>query len=258
MTDLENSTHSQSSRKNPNENVSNQSAPHGAGSNTGAIALLMDIFGRLRARAQNGVTADLNVERNVREKGDKTEPSFLARASLGAVLSELDERAYGLLLLLLALPCCLPFIYILPQIVALPMLALSAQLAMGRASPWLPKKLATRDFAIDDFEHVLTRASKYIGWFERIAHPRLPFVTNKIGSRVVGTILLIPCASILVPLPTTNTLPGIGVTIASIGLIERDGLMVITGLFIGLIWVALLLFLGLEASSIIKGLILGG
>lgn len=68
------------------------------------------------------------------------------RATLGDVLNRLDERAYGFLLLLLALPCCLPFVYLLPQIVALPMLALAGQLAAGRRHPWLPKTLEKRDF----------------------------------------------------------------------------------------------------------------
>ena len=44
--------------------------------------------------------------------------------SLGALTDGMEERAFGLLLLLLALPCGLPFVYLLPQIVAMPMLLL--------------------------------------------------------------------------------------------------------------------------------------
>jgi hypothetical protein len=43
-----------------------------------------------------------------------------ATISLGALSDLMEERAFGLLLLVLALPCCLPFVYILPQLVALP------------------------------------------------------------------------------------------------------------------------------------------
>ena len=69
-----------------------------------------------------------------------------ATASLGDVLDRLDERAFGFLLLLLALPCCVPFIYLLPQIVSLPMLALAGQLAAGKKHPWFPAKIKTRRF----------------------------------------------------------------------------------------------------------------
>ncbi len=171
---------------------------------------------------------------------------------LGDIIDRLDERAYGFLILLLALPCCLPFVYLLPQIVALPMLALAAQMAAGRRHPWLPKALDDRRFSIPAFEKVLSRAARYIAFVERIASPRLTSVTGRLGARLVGILLLVPTASILVPLPSTNTVPGIGVAIAALGLIERDGVLVILGLALGFAWVALLAFLGLEAASLIK------
>ncbi|MEM9618502.1 MAG: exopolysaccharide biosynthesis protein [Pseudomonadota bacterium] len=174
------------------------------------------------------------------------------KAQLGDLIDRLDERAFGLMLLLLALPCCLPFIYLLPQIVALPMLALAGQMAAGRPHPWLPGSLHEREFSVTAFQGVVVRSEKYLSWIERFARPRLGAVTSNAGARIVGALLLIPTASILVPLPSTNTVPGIGVAITSLGLIERDGVLVILGLLIGFLWVALLLLLGAEAVEIIK------
>lgn len=207
-------------------------------------------------RVLAGVLADLRTD-------DAANPSLDAddedgpHGRLGDIIDRLDERAYGFLILLLALPCCLPFVYILPQIVALPMLALAGQMAAGRPHPWLPKALHDRSFSIPAFEKVLARASRYVGLIERVATPRLKPVTGHFGARIVGLLLLVPTASILVPLPSTNTIPGIGVAITALGLIERDGLLVILGLFIGFLWVALLGFLGLEAASLIKAWIGG-
>ncbi|MEM9574797.1 MAG: exopolysaccharide biosynthesis protein [Pseudomonadota bacterium] len=163
--------------------------------------------------------------------------------SLGALSDGMEERAFGLLLLLLALPCGLPFVYILPQIVALPMLLLVAQMAMGRRAPWLPEKLRSRELPIDRFLDVVGTARKYAGWLEKLAHRRLAWLTSNSATRIVGALLFIPCASILVPLPLTNTVPGIAVALAAVGLIERDGLFVLLGIIGGLIWVALL-FIG--------------
>ena len=173
-------------------------------------------------------------------------------AKLGDVIDRLDERAFGFLLLLLALPCCLPFIYLLPQIVALPMLLLAGQMAAGRHHPWLPRKFHERTFSVPDFQNVVNRSARYVGWIEHIAMPRLRPVTSHMATRLVGALLLIPTASILVPLPSTNTIPGIGVAITSLGLIERDGVLVILGLIIGFTWVGLLVFLGAEATQFIK------
>ncbi len=174
------------------------------------------------------------------------------KASLGDLIDGLDERAYGMMLLLLALPCTLPFIYLLPQIVALPMLALAGQLALGRPSPWLPQKLSQREFPISVMQNTVERAAKYLGWFEKLARPRLTALTDGKGGQIVGALLLIPIASILVPLPLTNTTPGIGVAIAALGLIERDGLLILLGLAIGLLWVFLLVFFGAEAIYFVK------
>ena len=184
--------------------------------------------------------------------GAATKAADSPRARLGDILDRLDERAFGLILLLLALPCCLPFVYVLPQIVALPMIALAVQMAAGRHHPWLPKKLHDRTFSVPAFEKVVTRSEKYVGWVERLAQPRLSAVTSHLGARVIGLLLLVPTASILVPLPSTNTVPGIGVAIASLGLIERDGALVILGLAIGFVWVTLLVFFGYEAVHMIK------
>ena len=206
----------------------------------GATRVLHDILHELRAVAPEPAPADAPT------------------ASLGDVVERLDERAFGFLLLLLALPCCLPFVYLLPQIVALPMLALAGQLAMGGRHPWLPKKLNERRFSIPEFSKTITRAEKYGGWIERIATPRFKPVTSPLALRIIGALMLLPIASILTPFPLTNTVPGIGVAIAALGLIERDGLLVIGGLLIGFVWVFLLVFLGAETLQLLKAWITGG
>ncbi|MEO1150119.1 MAG: exopolysaccharide biosynthesis protein [Pseudomonadota bacterium] len=221
----------------------------GRGGHEGASAFLLSLLRGLHARSSSD-------EAPSDPRSDRGEGAGDASVTLGALVAMMDRRSYGFLLLLLALPCCLPFVYVLPQLVALPMLALAAQLAAGRPHPWFPTRLANRSFAVAQFEGVISRASKYIGWFERLAYPRLTFLTEGLGVRIIGALLIIPCASILVPLPSTNTAPGIGVAIAAIGLIERDGLLVILGLLMGLAWVVLLVFLGAEGIQLLKAWLL--
>ncbi|MEO0383448.1 MAG: exopolysaccharide biosynthesis protein [Pseudomonadota bacterium] len=171
----------------------------------------------------------------------EAQASGTERLELGALATALKERAFGLMVLALALPCCLPFVYLIPQIVALPILVLTGQMVSGRHVPWLPEKLKNRDFDIAAMRTVVARGKKWFGWTEHISRPRLLALSGPRATRIVGALMMIPAASILVPLPSTNTVPGIGVTITSIGLIERDGLMILLGLLIGLAWVAFLL-----------------
>ena len=164
--------------------------------------------------------------------------------TLGALSDAMEERAFGLLMLILALPCCLPFVYLLPQIVSLPMVFLAFQMAQGRRSPWLPETLRKRTMPVKSLLDVTARTKRYAGWLERLAHPRFAGLTGPSGLRVLGAILIVPCLSILVPLPLTNTMPGIGVAIAAAGVIERDGIFVVLGVAIGLVWVLMLVIGG--------------
>ncbi len=178
--------------------------------------------------------------------------------SLKQIMDRLDERAFGAMLFILALPCCIPFLYLVPQIVALPMMALSAQMAMGREEPWLPSRLAARHINKEGLASTARGGRKWFGWVEAIARPRLTFLTGKGPERVIGAILCIFCACILLPFPMTNTVPGFAVALASFGLIQRDGLLVIGGLVLGTAWVSFLVFaaiFGLETvTSLISGL----
>ena len=59
--------------------------------------------------------------------------------------------------------------------------------------------------------------------------------------------------SILVPLPGTNTVPGFAVVVIAMGLLERDGILVILGTLLGTAWVASLIFAGATLVSLVRG-----
>ncbi|HPE47310.1 MAG TPA: exopolysaccharide biosynthesis protein [Hyphomonas sp.] len=164
--------------------------------------------------------------------------------TLREILDQLDESAFGAGLFLLALPCCIPFLYGVPQVVALPMMALAIQMMLGREQPWLPSKLAARTIDKAGLVDTAKGGRKWLGWVEIFSRPRLTFLTGPRSERIVGAFLVFFCSSILVPLPLTNTTPGIAVALAAFGLINRDGLLVVLGCLLGFVWVSALLVLG--------------
>lgn len=164
--------------------------------------------------------------------------------SLKQIFDALDERAFGAILFALALPCCIPFLYGVPQVVALPMAAIAVQMVMGRHEPWLPEKFAARQIDKAGLERISKSGRRFFGWAEKIAKPRLTFLTNQVMERYIGLFLCLFCGSILVPLPLTNTQPGFAVALVSFGLMARDGLMMLLGLILGVTWISILLILG--------------
>lgn len=167
-----------------------------------------------------------------------------ATVTLGWVLETLHERAFGLFLLVLALPCCIPFLYGIPQIVALPLMFVSAQLLIGRRVPWLPDRLAGRRVSASGLAALSARAGPWLRRIEAISRPRLAALTRAPLDMLLGGVLVLFSASILVPLPGTNTVPGIAVVGVAMGLLQRDGLLVLLGIVLGTAWIASLVFAG--------------
>ena len=173
--------------------------------------------------------------------------------SLDWIMRQLHERAFGLFLLVLALPCCIPFLYGIPQIVALPLMFVSAQILMGRNSPWLPERLAARTVSADGLQNLSQRAGPWLRRIEAVSRPRQAQLTRAPLDRVVGLALVLFSASILVPLPGTNTVPGFAVVLVSMGLLQRDGILTIIGMVLGTAWIATLIIAGATLASVIKG-----
>ena len=171
---------------------------------------------------------------------------------LSWILHQLHERAFGLFLLILALPCCIPFLYGVPQIVSLPLMFISAQIVSGRREPWLPGKFGARTISRAALSSLSRRAAPWLRRIEGLSKPRLVQLTNRPLDRVVGIALVLFSASILVPLPGTNTVPGFAVVIVAMGLLQRDGVLVIVGSVIGTAWIASLVFAGASLASLIK------
>ena len=172
--------------------------------------------------------------------------------TLDWIMDHLSERAFGLFLLILALPCCIPFLYGIPQIVSLPLMFISAQIALGRRAPWLPKKLGAREVSKPGLITLAQRARPWLRRIEAISHPRLSVLTHAPADRLVGLALVLFSASIMVPLPATNTVPGFAVVVVAMGLLERDGILVLLGMILGTAWIASLIFAGATLLSLIK------
>lgn len=193
-------------------------------------------------------TDDLAISRQLDLLGQEA-PTPAVR--LDWILAQLNERAFGLFLLVLALPCCIPFLYGIPQIVALPLMLISVQMLMGRRTPWLPARLAARTVSRDSLQTLSDRAGPWLRRIEALSRPRLSALSRPPLDRLVGLGLVVFSASILVPLPGTNSVPAVAIVLVSMGLLQRDGIVILAGLLLGLAWIATLVLAGATLVSLI-------
>ncbi|MBX9455519.1 MAG: exopolysaccharide biosynthesis protein [Rhizobium sp.] len=179
--------------------------------------------------------------------------------TLRTLLHSLRESGFGMLMIVLVLPNCVP-IPVPPgtsTIFSIPLLFLTLQLLAGRQEPWVPERLAEKEIRLSFLRAVVSRISVHLRRIERFVKPRMLFVTSPWGERLIGLCWLCFAISIAVPLPMTNFLPGIGILISGFGLLNRDGAVVLAGIaigFVGIIATILVLTIG---GHIVQGLFFG-
>ncbi len=179
--------------------------------------------------------------------------------SLDELLYALHERGFGLLLLIFALPNCVP-IPVPPgvsSVFSIPLLFLSAQMIYGLDHPWLPQWLEKKKVKRRFLANIISKASPRLKRIEKILRPRWSFASTQTGERLIGIMSFGFAISIAVPLPWTNFVPGVGILIMSMGLLSRDGVVIGIGALVGVIGcciTASILILGFGAVSAVLGL----
>lgn len=162
--------------------------------------------------------------------------------TLGEIRDRLDERAYGLLVMLLAIPCLVPGLYGVPQVVGVVIIIVAAQLLIGREEPWLPLWVLRLHARASWLKAMADFAETRLGWIDRLSRPRLRQFSTGAGERLAAAFMIL--ATLTIVLPMTNTIPSVALSLLAVGLIQRDGLFVLGGVAVATAWIGLLTALG--------------
>lgn len=175
-----------------------------------------------------------------------------AQVKLNDVLALAQERIFGFLFVLIALPSALPVPaagYSIPFAIVIFLLA--AQLVLGSHRPWLPTRLLNASVGLETAQGFAKAGIPWLKRFEAIARPRLNFIcASGAGQRLIGVAIALMAISMMIPIPGTNTLPAIGIVITGLGLVEDDGILALLGLLVCLVGATLttlILWFGKEA-----------
>lgn len=162
------------------------------------------------------------------------------RLTVGDIVAVLRDRAFALLIVILGLPNCLPMPPPIPLVCGFLLLLVAVQIMAGMTSPWLPRILLARSVARSDVERAAKRAVPLLRRLERWSRPRMSLFETPLGMRTVGLIVLTLSLALIVAAPFIGQIPlGIAICLVGLGLVERDGLVVVIGLCVGVIGVLL-------------------
>lgn len=165
-----------------------------------------------------------------------------ARITLGEMAEAFEDRAFGLLILLLCLPSLLPG---MASVFGIPMLVLGVQMGIGRRVPKLPKFIAKQSVKREDLLRLASASSSMLSRVEKWVRPRPGFFTGPIGDRLVGWLTVYSAVMLILPGPGTNGPPAFGTIVMSLGVVEHDSRVIGIG--------ALVTLLGCVFATIIVG-----
>ncbi|MGA7437719.1 MAG: exopolysaccharide biosynthesis protein [Luteibacter sp.] len=149
------------------------------------------------------------------------------RITVEQLLEPLKRRAFGFLLLLLAIPNFIPVPLGIGGVMGVLVVALGLEVLLGLEHPWIPGFLKRRTMSREGLLRFLDRISPITRRLEKVCKPRIQALTRRPFTFVSGAIMVLIGILLALPIPFTNYLFG-GMLIAfAFALVERDGVLLL-------------------------------
>jgi hypothetical protein len=186
----------------------------------------------LETTDQNGHSRPLALSQRLAQIVAEEGPDRLTFSELAA---QLHSRAWGGLLFIFAAINVLPLPPGTSAFFALPILIVSTQMVVGRATPWFPARINRRGVKKQELERLISK----MGWLEarveRIFKPRLPTLTGPTATRVVGLVCFLLALVAAIPVPLFHVAPAAAIVLFGLALIYRDGALIIVAAIAGVL-----------------------
>lgn len=181
-------------------------------------------------------------------------------AGRALTLAELEEilqgRGFALFILLLSLPFLFPIsIPGLSVPFGVVIFLLGLRIATGQ-KPSLPKAVLRHQVKFTTLEKIIGFGLKLCARMEKVVKPRMHFLQrwpgmiNLIGIGIAsgGLQLCLPLPPLI---PFSNFIPALSVVLLTAGMMERDGLMVLSGYFVNLAaWVYFVIMFAVAGDGV--------
>ena len=163
---------------------------------------------------------------------DETDADRLSFTDLAA---KLRSRAWGGLLLIFAAINVLPLPPGTSVFFAIPLMIVSAQMVLGRASPWFPARIDRRGVRKSELERLIAKMHGFEARIEQVLKPRLASFTSPTATRLIGIACFLLAILAAIPIPLFHVAPAAAILLFGLALIYRDGVLVIIAIIAALL-----------------------
>jgi hypothetical protein len=147
-----------------------------------------------------------------------------SQVSGGDLMNQFQRRSYGGVLLILSLLAMVPGISVFAVVA---MIEPAFQLFMGLPAPVFPGFIQSRQVGVSGLQKWGMTISHGIKRLETLVVPRWPSLSNDLARRVIGLVVLLLGFVVAIPFPFSNFPPALATICFALGLLERDGLMIL-------------------------------
>lgn len=150
------------------------------------------------------------------------------------LMEDFHENGILLAMVFFSLPVAIPLPYPpgFTTIMGIPLMILSIQMLLGSKKVQLPKKINEYELNNATLKAISDKVVPKLVSIEKYIRPRMAFAKSVYCEQVVGLISLVAAFSIALPIPLTNAIPALGISVMSLGLLNRDGLVILGGILI--------------------------
>jgi hypothetical protein len=175
--------------------------------------------------------------------------------TVGEIVHRFGRRAFGALLFFFSAPNWLPLPPGSSTFLALPLVLLTPQVAIGVRGPWLPRFVDDRKMKRPEMARGLRKLVPTLQRVERVSRPRLLWMFGPIGDRVIGLTAFLLSLVLLLPIPLGNMAPAAAIAAFGLAMVQRDGVLALIGYAITALSAGLLIIGGSAAIAALRELL---
>ena len=171
------------------------------------------------------------------------------KTKISELMEDFHENGILLAMIFFSLPVAIPLPYPpgFTTVMGIPLMILSIQMLLGNKKVSLPQKINDYELKNSTLRAISDKVVPRLISVEKYVKPRFSFAKSVYCEQFIGFISLLAAFSIALPIPLTNSIPALGIAVMALGLLNRDGLVIIVGFFITVI--GLLIAIGAVMAS---------
>ena len=153
------------------------------------------------------------------------------RVSIHDIREVLGARSFGPIIAVPALIEITPIGGVpgVPTLIAVVIILVSAQMLFGRDHLWLPDVLERKALSGSRVRNGMKWLDRPADWIDRLLRPRFNWFSGNFGLRIVALLCILLCITVppLELLPFASTIPMCAIALMGLGLMVRDGLVIL-------------------------------